>query len=383
MKRIIAAALLLVMLCGCGGRIEDESGEPAHTNIGAPMVDYFDDGRAESRNTWDMVVYDGKLYIGAGDYDRNTGPINLNAFDIEKREWFDTGLLQDEEISRFRVYDNTLYAAGIDPKADWAYGNFYYTNGDDWTTVSNVPGAVHMFDMIQFDGKMFYGLGTGNYSSAPVKMSADGGETYTNVPFYKDGNLLMAEKDFNYTRVYNFFILKDELYCYFRNYTSSSELLNKYGNGGIYKFDGSAFRYYDNFSGKISSENISYATIPAAETVGDALYFTTGKFYKTDDLINYTEITMPDEGIVTDLLQEDGVLYVLSRKQQEDGNFKTTIWRYGDEITALYTIDYELGGQSFAKDGTTFYVGTGEMDKQIYRKKRDFMGTIFEVVNIK
>ena len=83
------------------------------------------------------------------------------------------------------------------------------------------------------------------------------------------------------------------------------------------------------------------------------------------------------------MLQENGELYVLSRKQQEDGNFKTTIWRYGETPTALYTIDFELGGQSFAKNGTTFYVGMGEKVKDIFIKKRDFIGTIFEVVNIK
>lgn len=379
MKRVIAAALSLLLLCGCAG----VSKEPAHTNIGAPMVDYFDGAREISRNPWDMVVFDGKLYIGAGDYDKNTGPINLNAFDIKKREWFDTGLLQDEEISVFRIYDDILYAPGTDPKSSWDYGNFYYTKGNEWTTVSNVPGGVHMFDMIQFDGKMFYGLGTGDYFIAPVKMSADGGKTYTNVPFYKDGKLLMTEEGFAYTRVYNFFILKNELYCYFRNYSESADIINKYGKGGIYKFDGAAFQYYDTFFGKISGENISYATIPAAETVGDTLYFTTGKFYKTEDLRTYTEIKMPDEGIVTDLLQENGELYVLSRKQQEDGNFKTTIWRYGETPTALYTIDFELGGQSFAKNGTTFYVGMGEKVKDIFIKKRDFIGTIFEVVNIK
>ncbi|MBQ2746479.1 MAG: hypothetical protein IJF35_02035 [Clostridia bacterium] len=379
MKRVIAAALSLLLLCGCAG----VSKEPAHTNIGAPMVDYFDGAREISRNPWDMAVLDGKLYIGAGDYDKNTGPINLNAFDIKKREWFDTGLLQDEEISVFRIYDDILYAPGIDPKASWDYGNFYYTKGNEWTTVSNVPGGVHMFDMIRFDGKMFYGLGTGDYFIAPVKMSADGGKTYTNVPFYKDGKLLMTEEGFAYTRVYNFFILKNELYCYFRNYSESADIINKYGKGGIYKFDGSAFQYYDTFFGKISGENISYATIPAAETVGDTLYFTTGKFYKTEDLRTYTEIKMPDESIVTDLLQENGELYVLSRKQQEDGNFKTTIWRYGETPTALYTIDFELGGQSFAKNGTTFYVGMGEKVKDIFIKKRDFIGTIFEVVNIK
>ena len=94
MKRVIAAALSLLLLCGCAG----VSKEPAHTNIGAPMVDYFDGAREISRNPWDMAVFDGKLYIGAGDYDKNTGPINLNAFDIKKREWFDTGLLQFYEL---------------------------------------------------------------------------------------------------------------------------------------------------------------------------------------------------------------------------------------------------------------------------------------------
>ncbi len=89
MRKIVTVFLLLAILCGCSGGNVQNSGEPAHTNIGAPMVDYFDDGRAESRNPWDMAVLDGKLYIGAGDYDKNTGPINLNAFDIEKRKWYD------------------------------------------------------------------------------------------------------------------------------------------------------------------------------------------------------------------------------------------------------------------------------------------------------
>ena len=376
MKKVFVFFLLAILLCGCADK------KTTHITIGNPAEQQYTEKNAVSRNPWDMVVYEGKLYVGAGDYDKNTGPAKISEYNISKHEWKLSASLPDEQISRFKVIDGILYAPGIDPKSEWAVGNLYYNDKKRWQTISNVPDSVHLFDIAKFGDKIFYGIGTSSHDIAPVKASSNQ-KDYSDIYFYKDGQKLTEQGVFGYLRVYDFFVLKEQLYCAMRNPVKNAQDAEKVGTGGIYKYDGEAFQYYaPYYSEVVQTKDIAYVPLPVSETVGDSVYLVTGHLYKTEDFVHYTEIKMPDESTVVDILKEGKTLYILSKLQLSDSTFKTTVWRLDEEPVPLYSFDFGLGAMSFAKNGTSFYVGIGEIDEEIYKSKSDIIGTIIEIKNI-
>lgn len=375
MKKLIACVLLVALLiCGCAEKA------PESALIGTPGSDNYDGGRVKARNPWDIAVFDGVLYVGSGDYDKNTGPVTVMAYDIKNNKWFDSGVLQDEAVSRFLTVNGKLTAPGIDPKAEWDYGNYYVLADGEWTTIDNVPGGVHMFDIAEFGGKIFYGLGTGNNYSAPVKVSADNGQTYENVSFYRDGARLIGNENYTYFRVYDFFLLGDTLYCTLNAYKESGSV------GGIFRYDGEAFQFYGEsiYSCGLSRERLGQVPLGAKQTYGESLYVANGALFRTDNLTEFTEIALPDGSSTTDLLVEDDTMYILSKLQNEDKTYKTTIWKYvsDTDIQPLYSFDYDLGGLSFAKNKNDFYVGIGEGNSDNWNGKGDVIGDIFEIKNV-
>ena len=81
-----------------------------------------------SRRAEDLIIYDGHLYVGCGDYSANTGPVNVYSLDLSTYEWqMSQEALEDEQIKRFLVLDGALCIPGTDPKGDWETGNYYRT----------------------------------------------------------------------------------------------------------------------------------------------------------------------------------------------------------------------------------------------------------------
>ncbi len=77
----------------------------------------------------DLAIADGKVFAGYGDYNANTGPVNLNSYSIatgaEKHEI--TGI-PGEEIGKLKLLDGAVYAPNIDPRVSWTspanYGRY-------------------------------------------------------------------------------------------------------------------------------------------------------------------------------------------------------------------------------------------------------------------
>ena len=49
---------------------------------------------------WDMKIWDGCLYIGAGDFDKNHSPGVARRYRFETNEWESCGTIPDEQIGR-------------------------------------------------------------------------------------------------------------------------------------------------------------------------------------------------------------------------------------------------------------------------------------------
>ena len=144
-----------------------------------------------SRNVWDMIWHEGKLWFGHGDYGSNTGPIDIISYDPREDRFAVEFTAPDETISRFRVIDGKLHSPGTDPKGPWDLGNVYrQTTDGSWETVRTVPDAVHMFDVVEHDGALWV--------SGPYR-STDAGQTWTKI-------------DVGREYVLNFLTIKGELF---------------------------------------------------------------------------------------------------------------------------------------------------------------------------
>ena len=327
----------------------------AITDLGKPTESRYT--QTTPRTPWDMQIYQGKLYLGAGDYDANTGNTPIYALDLETQTWEETGTVLDEAVASFAIIEDTLYVPGTDPTTgSWAYGNYYHKEETGWQLHDNLPNGVHHFDIARYEGNLFFGIGTANANTSPVKNSKDEGATYQDVAFYREGKNQIGDQTYRYFRVYNFFQLKGELYCLFVAVKQDGTQ-----ETGFYQYTGEAFQRLDGTG--MSRNHLWQVMMGESVTLQDRCYFATGHFYQTEDFHTYTEIIFPEQDYVTDFVAAGDYLYVLTAKKVQDETYLNTLWRYIPEtgkqikITAFQT---EGGfGLSLEKDGAAFYVGLG------------------------
>lgn len=138
---------------------------------------------APSRNVWDMTAFEGKIYFGSGDWQRNTGPAPIFELSIgdDGRERTDASyIIVGEAITRLRVLDDQLYAPDIDPMEGWNIGNIYELSQGAWQKKRSIPDALHVFDVARWDGRLF--VSTGTSSGAALYQSSDDGKSWSPLP---------------------------------------------------------------------------------------------------------------------------------------------------------------------------------------------------------
>lgn len=312
-----------------------------------------------ANSVWDVKIWNGKVYRGIGDYDKNAGTAPLLAYDIATQSWVVTGHTADQAIQRFVQIGETLYAPGIDPIKDWTLGNFYVLGEETWKQVRNLPNGLHNFDMIGFDGKIFAGLGT-EVCENTVAVSLDQGESFTFVPLYRDG-VLLDTAGYEYSRTYAFVEYNGDLYALvtFKKTSSLSydRFIFRYEDGKMVyqsaadsRLTGKTGRNF--WQGKLEWRGTCYLTSTALNAVTD--------FSKPE---THRQISMPNMGVVSDILLHNDQLYVLSYTFWENTTCRVVIYKSatGQEgsFTEVVSFDYVGIPISFDFDGNHFYIGIG------------------------
>lgn len=350
-------ALVLVILLFWGGLFScantDTVDSIEYTELGIPSSSRYSKG-IRARCPWDMIVWDEKLYVGSGDYDSNEGPVDMWCYDIEQSVWKNTGTVPDEEISRFCIVGNALVAPGIDPKEDWTYGNYYRFEGEKWIKIRSIPGGLHNFDMVEYDGKIFCGLGVESGQS-PLACSSDNGKTFVPVQMLR-GGVALDTSDSQHVRVYDLFVLNNNLYATFM-----------YGDREItydlYRYENGVFVYDNQWYQKIHQVKFTNNIISGKTEFNGHMFFTTGYLYATDDMANFTRISFPNSEVVYDISISDNVIYALCGVQKEDGTYNVSVWKNEDgDITAfseVFNFTYEIPPLSIACYDGDFYIGMG------------------------
>lgn len=117
---------------------------------------------AVGRAIVDLELFGNALYAGFGDYDKNTGPIAINPYDLGDRRFRGVKLqAYTHQIGVWRTGRGTLVAPNIDPLGDVDNGRandpnagFDWIDGETWKHRA-IGTGLHVFDWAAGDGSTF------------------------------------------------------------------------------------------------------------------------------------------------------------------------------------------------------------------------------------
>lgn len=338
-----------------------------YKDLGVPHLELYTEEQLTSRLSEDMIVFDGKLYVGGGDYDQNTGPVHVFAYNLQKGVWEKSAEpLPDEQIKRFCVIGDRLVTLGTDPKEDWGLGNYYVLEEHGWQTVRALPSGIHCFDAVEFDGAVFFGLGV---SSGYYPVARFDGESYVPVEFQKEGKPLDTANH-EIIRVYNFFEYNGSLFAFL-------SLDAKDGNGEtlgyfmeLYAYNGEAFVYV---SGALPATDLTEIAVN-----GDSVYLIMNDtLLKTTDLVSFSAVSLGEGVKASDIIKTEDGIFVLAYHLTHSEIYEISVFKETESgFSKLFGILAKAPTGSFCKDGDNFYISLGNRENST--NIRD-MGRVVEV----
>ena len=350
LRVLLALVTLLFLLVGCGEEGKNVTRELQ--DLGIPLLEtYTNDSETQirARSAWDMVAYDGKIYIGCGDYDTNMGPVAVWSYDVDDGAWQASSPLEDGHIKRYAVLRDTLSILGTDPRGDWSMGSYYTLEGDEWIEHRVLPSGIHCFDAVEYDGKLFFGLGV-NSGDSPVVTSEDG-ETFASVSFFKDG-VSVDTALYEVVRVHNFVICENTLYAFLTLGTEEKATLE------VYRYDGESFSY---FSTPPEVFLRSYDITYTGEFAGLATFINGYCYYISEDMVNFRPWRVEMSDLASDVMVIDGVQYVLAHTALRSGRYESAVYASTDGKTfaKLFWFRDRVPANSFTYADGVFYFSMG------------------------
>jgi hypothetical protein len=119
-----------------------------------------------------------ELYMGYGDYEANTGPIEIAAWDPRRRAFSPKLLFNTEMVALYRVIGDRLYAPAIDPRGAGQSASVAIGEASgSWRSNSNAF-FTHAYDIATLDGSDLWLVGSQGREALAAR-SIDGGQTWT------------------------------------------------------------------------------------------------------------------------------------------------------------------------------------------------------------
>ncbi len=127
-----------------------------------------------------LQVFNSKLFAAYGDYQANTGPIDINPFDLSSGT-FDGSVLSvpSESLGNWKVINNKLYTTTIDATCSGSCPSGYAVgdNASNWS-IHTPFNAEHVFDIESLNGTDLWMFG-GSTETAYAWRSTDGGDNWS------------------------------------------------------------------------------------------------------------------------------------------------------------------------------------------------------------
>ena len=331
-----------------------------YISLGAPAASLYAGNRLISRCPWDMTIHDGRLYVGCGDYDKNTGPTPvLSAPVSDPDNWRVDAWLPDEQIGRFVDYGGVLTIPGFDPQEQPQYGTYYELVDDEWLTVATLPHGLHNFDLAWFEGQLFASIGAPGGSS-PVVVTDDG-VNYRDLPMYKNGKLVETEEG-SVVRSMNLYVLNGTIYADF--WYQSASLSRSAFEMYRYNPEEDILEFVADMKEATHGGLYSAAGLPLweKEALGNKMFLTTGYLYYTSDMEHYTQLTLPNDAIAYDMVAFDGRMYILAAHKLSSGyqiNVYSVTADSPDRLRTEASFQYNQMPTAMTMDEDNFFIGTG------------------------
>ena len=310
-------------------------------NLGRPEA--LDRKGEYASNVWDLMMFEGELYIGAGNSSNmqpnaNAGPIPILKLDPATDTFSSPFTVDEEQIEIYRVLDGQLVIPGHDPTGNPKKGNFYRLEQGTWFKYATVPNGIHTYDMASYKGELYGALGARN----DVVRSSDGGQSWSRVPM---GVVPSYGDRPPYARSYVLFEFEGKLWSVGRLSTSAGQKYDRAGQG-LWSWDGTTAEEREDLSYKQMMPGIAdfsilslYKARPHRPLVfGGALYYLGAEafndhqvypsaLYKAStlqrgahdiELVRPTDASEPlwHQWRPWDLVARDGSLYMLASKAQ-------------------------------------------------------------------
>lgn len=346
-----------------------------YIDLGAPAAEYYPKSYM-ARCAWDMAIHGDRLYVGCGDYNKNTGesPI-LSCAMNDLGNWVTEAVIPEEQVGRFVNINGVLTIPGFDSVGSARNSSYYELLDGEWLPQNTLPYGLHDFDIVWFQGRMYAAIGAerGGY---PIAYTEDG-VTYQTLPLYKKGQLVDTSRS-EVVRSSNLYVLNDELYAdfWYEDETQSRSTFEMYH----YNADQDRFEYVADLKTSTHGGKYSSAYLPLWEkqAVNDKMFLTTGYLFYTSDFVEYTQVLMPNDAMVYDMEAFGGRLYLLTA-YETNGQYQVTVYSTTAsnpaDLRTEATYTYALMPTSFAVNANNFFIGMGNW----YGTGSDGNGTILQV----
>ncbi|MBQ7089085.1 MAG: hypothetical protein IJN04_05540 [Clostridia bacterium] len=364
-KIALLVAVCMIFVSGCVVPDPNYDPNPNTVNLGIPTADWYSYNLL-ARCVWDMTIYDGKLYVGCGDYVNNTGGVPVMYCSLDDLgNWQRESIVLDEQIGRFLVLDDKLTIPGWDPKGSPESGTYYQLEDGKWLVHSGLPDGLHNFDLVRYDGKLFAGIGA-HRGETPIVVSENGTD-FERVPMLRNG-VPVDTNDGECIRTYNLWVLNDVLYAdfYYENMTENKNFLE------VYRYEDGKFIWCVGLGKKLNFNGIGSSNLPkpwADAVVDDTLFITTGRLYMTTNMVDFTEISFPNDRWIYDLYMYDGKMYLLtasSKVLNSDGamNYYITVYSAASanpyEFKEEFSFNDGLQPTSLAVSDDGYFISFGD-----------------------
>jgi hypothetical protein len=185
-------------------------GQSAVVKIGNPTLDRYPvEQDARPRSVWDMHYFNGRIYIGSGDYWSNRGPVDIWTYYDGGIGFLKEFTVDEEMVSDFFEFEGKLFIPGNDATEDWSFENLYIndphrTPHPGWVKHRTLSGGLHSLDVALFKGKVYASI-TRDGTTSQTLVSTDMGQTWE--PFLEQYSSFLVFDDF-------LFVIGDTNYTY-------------------------------------------------------------------------------------------------------------------------------------------------------------------------
>ncbi|MEO6190089.1 MAG: T9SS type A sorting domain-containing protein [Saprospiraceae bacterium] len=182
-----------------------------------------------------LFPWKGKLYSGYGDYNDNTGPIDIFSFSTDSLKFIHESIANTEAVYNYKAINGMLYAPAIDRRGSGDFAKMD-SNGIWGNYKFGSYNSEHVYDAAGLNDSVLFMVGSQS-SNAAVWKSSNNGRTWNQIL----ADSAISGKSGDFARFYFAGVYNGNLYVQARDYYGSLHPSSKVYNGSTWSNGPSLF----------------------------------------------------------------------------------------------------------------------------------------------